>query len=88
MVVVFEQGVPNRSLYRRFKIRTVEGVTISRSIGETVSRRYGSTLKGNEPLPQLVLIDGRPDSARVCEEIPSISAWPNSRWFRWRKRKN
>ncbi|MEA4881351.1 MAG: helix-hairpin-helix domain-containing protein, partial [Synergistaceae bacterium] len=31
-----------------------------RSIQETVSRRYGSTLKGNEPLPQLVLIDGGP----------------------------
>ncbi|GAB1400569.1 excinuclease ABC subunit UvrC [Aminivibrio sp.] len=60
VVVVFEQGVPNRSLYRRFKIRTVEGVDDFRSIGETVSRRYGSTLKGNEPLPQLVLIDGGP----------------------------
>lgn len=60
VVVVFEQGVPNRSLYRKFKIRTVEGVDDFRSIEETVTRRYGRCLKENEPLPQLVLIDGGP----------------------------
>jgi len=60
VVVVFEQGAPNRSLYRRFKIRTVEGVDDFRSMEETVTRRYGQCLKGNEPLPQLVLIDGGP----------------------------
>jgi len=60
VVVVFEQGSPNRTLYRRFKIRTVEGVDDFRSIEETVTRRYGQCLKGNEPLPQLALIDGGP----------------------------
>ncbi|HCL80445.1 MAG TPA: excinuclease ABC subunit C [Synergistaceae bacterium] len=60
VVVVFEQGVPNRSLYRKFRIRTVEGVDDFRSIEETVTRRYGRCLKENEPLPQLVLIDGGP----------------------------
>jgi excinuclease ABC subunit C len=59
-VVVFEQGSPNTSLYRRFKIRTVEGVDDFRSIEETVTRRYTHCIKGNEPLPQLVLIDGGP----------------------------
>ena len=60
VAVVFEQGLPNRSLYRRFKIRTVEGVDDFRSMEETVSRRYGQTLQGRDPLPQLVLIDGGP----------------------------
>ena len=60
VVIVFEQGSPNPSLYRRFKIKTVEGVDDFRSIEETVSRRYSQTLKGNEPLPQLALIDGGP----------------------------
>jgi excinuclease ABC subunit C len=58
VVVVFEQGSPNSSLYRRFKIKTVEGVDDFRSMEETVTRRYNQSLNGNEPLPQLVLIDG------------------------------
>ncbi len=58
VVVVFEQGSPNSSLYRRFKIKTVEGVDDFRSMEETVTRRYSQSLNGNEPLPQLVLIDG------------------------------
>lgn len=32
VVVVFEQGVANPSLYRRFKIRTVEGIDDFRSM--------------------------------------------------------
>lgn len=60
VAVVFEQGAPNRSLYRRFKIKTVKGIDDFRSLEETVTRRYTQSLKGNEPLPQLVLIDGGP----------------------------
>ncbi len=60
VVVVFEQGYPNTSLYRRFKIRTVEGIDDFRSIKETLLRRYKHCLEGEEPLPQLILIDGGP----------------------------
>ncbi|WP_286932944.1 excinuclease ABC subunit UvrC [Aminobacterium sp. UBA4834] len=60
VVVVFEQGVANPSLYRRFKIRTVEGIDDFRSMEETVHRRYQKVLENNEPLPQLILIDGGP----------------------------
>jgi excinuclease ABC subunit C len=58
--VVFEQGMPNPSLYRRFKIKTVEGINDFASIQETVERRYNHVLKEEEPLPQLALIDGGP----------------------------
>ncbi|MCL1875938.1 MAG: excinuclease ABC subunit UvrC [Synergistaceae bacterium] len=58
--VVFEQGMPNPSLYRRFKIKTVEGINDFASIQETVERRYNHVIKGEEPLPQLALIDGGP----------------------------
>ena len=60
VVVVFEQGYPNTSLYRRFKIRTVEGIDDFRSMKETLLRRYKKCLEGQEPLPQLILIDGGP----------------------------
>lgn len=60
VAVVFEQGYPNPSLYRRFNIRTVEGIDDFRSMKETLARRYGRCLEGEEPLPQLILIDGGP----------------------------
>jgi len=56
--VVFEQGYANTSLYRRFNIKTVEGIDDFRSMYETVSRRYKRCMEGQEPLPQLILIDG------------------------------
>ncbi|MDR3230424.1 MAG: excinuclease ABC subunit UvrC [Synergistaceae bacterium] len=60
--IVFEQGRPNPSLYRRFKIRSLAENEIDdfRSIQETVLRRYRHALEHSEPLPQFVVIDGGP----------------------------
>lgn len=60
VAVVFEQGYPNPSLYRKFNIRTVDGIDDFRSMKETLTRRYKRCLEGQEPLPQLILIDGGP----------------------------
>ena len=60
VAVGFEQGYPNPSLYRKFNIRTVEGIDDFRSMKETLTRRYKRCLEGQEPLPQLILIDGGP----------------------------
>lgn len=60
VAVVFEQGYPNPSLYRKFNIRSVEGIDDFRSMKETLTRRYARCLEGQEPLPQLILIDGGP----------------------------
>jgi excinuclease ABC subunit C len=56
--VVFEQGLPNPSLYRRYKIRTVEGVDDFRSMAEILERRYKRLLDESGVFPQLILIDG------------------------------
>jgi len=56
--VVFEQGVPNPSLYRKYSIKSVEGIDDFRSIEEIVKRRYSSLIEKGQPLPQLLLIDG------------------------------
>jgi excinuclease ABC subunit C len=60
VVVVFEQGVANPSLYRRFNIKTVHDVDDFRSMEETLTRRYGKCLDAQEPMPQLIMIDGGP----------------------------
>ena len=60
--VVFEQGRPNPSLYRRFRIRSLQDGEIDdfASMKETVLRRYRHVLDKSEPMPQLTLIDGGP----------------------------
>ncbi|MDP9144514.1 MAG: excinuclease ABC subunit UvrC [Actinomycetota bacterium] len=67
-MVVLEDGMPKRSDYRRFKIRTIEGQDDFASIEETVRRRFQAYLaerrrsageKGKFSYPpSLVLIDG------------------------------
>jgi excinuclease ABC subunit C len=60
--IVFEQGRPNPSLYRRFKIRSLQDGEVDdfRSMQETVLRRYRHALESAEPMPQFILIDGGP----------------------------
>ncbi len=57
-MVVFENGKPKKSDYRKFKIKTVEGINDYDSMREVVSRRYQRLLNENKPLPDLVFIDG------------------------------
>ena len=51
-------GMPARSRYRRFRIKTVEGSDDPASMAEVVRRRYSRVLAEKLPLPDLVLIDG------------------------------
>jgi excinuclease ABC subunit C len=57
-IVVFENGKPARSHYRRFIIKSVEGANDFASMNEAVFRRYKRLLAEEKPLPQVVFIDG------------------------------
>ncbi len=71
-MVVFEQGVPKKALYRRFNIRTVIGPDDYASMEEVLTRRFNrwqsqqeiEAAPGNKPdpsfgrLPDLLLVDG------------------------------
>ncbi|MCO7222736.1 excinuclease ABC subunit UvrC [Pleionea sp. CnH1-48] len=56
--VVFDQGAPAKSLYRRFNIEDVEAGDDYAAIKQAVSRRYARLLKEDQSLPDLILIDG------------------------------
>ena len=56
--VVFKDGKPSKKDYRHFNIKTVEGPDDYASMYEAVHRRYRRLLNEEEPLPQLVVIDG------------------------------
>ena len=56
--VVFKDAKPSKNDYRKFNIKTVEGPNDFASMEEVVYRRYKRLLEEEEPLPQLIIIDG------------------------------
>jgi excinuclease ABC subunit C len=57
-MVCFKNGIPSKSDYRHFNIKTVEGPNDFASMEEVVYRRYKRLLDENQSLPQLIIIDG------------------------------
>lgn len=57
-VVVFLAGEPARALYRRYRIKGVQGTDDFASIQEVVDRRVSRALAEGQALPDLLLIDG------------------------------
>ncbi|HSK06564.1 MAG TPA: excinuclease ABC subunit UvrC [Acidimicrobiia bacterium] len=82
-MVVLEDGLPKRSDYRRFKIRTIDGQDDFAAMEETVRRRFRAYLAERERSvaeqgrfsypPSLVLVDGGPGqlgrAVRVLDEL-------------------
>ncbi|MFH1014203.1 MAG: excinuclease ABC subunit UvrC [Thermoplasmatota archaeon] len=57
-MVQFRYGKPDKNNYRRFRIRTVEGVDDVAAIEEVVRRRYRRIKIEQKELPDLIIIDG------------------------------
>lgn len=57
-MVQFRGGEPDKNNYRRFKIKTVQGQNDFASMAEIVRRRYIKLKNYNQPLPDLIVIDG------------------------------
>lgn len=57
-MVCFKNGLPSKSDYRHFNIKTVVGINDFASMKESVFRRYTSVIEKKLPLPQLIIIDG------------------------------
>ena len=56
-MVVFENGKPNKSLYRKYKIKTVNKQDDYAYMAEILIRRYGKGEK-SRPYPDLLIVDG------------------------------
>ena len=59
-MVRFTDAKPDKSNYRKFKIKTVAGQDDFASVHEVVTRRYKRLLEEKAPMPDLVVIDGGP----------------------------
>lgn len=57
-MVAFRNGRPERSQYRRYKVKTVDYIDDFASMREIVGRRLTRLLDEGKPLPDLLVIDG------------------------------
>lgn len=67
-MVVFEHGKKKKSDYRRYRIKTVEGIDDYSSMQEVVFRRYRKQAEGL-PMPDLILIDGGKGHVRAVQNV-------------------
>ena len=74
-MVVFENGIPSKSNYRRFRIKTVIGPNDYKSMEEVLERRInrglGEDKQGFNKMPDLILIDGGKGQTNIAEEVIS-----------------
>ena len=57
-MVCFKEGKPFKNGYRRFRIRTVEGINDFAMMHEIVTRHFTRLLAEKKPLPDLMIVDG------------------------------
>jgi len=68
-MVVFENGKPKRSNYRKFIIKTVEGPDDFSSMKEVIGRRYSRLKEENSIFPDLIMVDGGKGQLSSAVEI-------------------
>ena len=80
-MVQFKEGKPNKSGYRHYKIKTVDGQNDFAMMMEVVSRRLKRLSDEQKPFPDLLLIDGGPGqlssarkSLQIYERPPLIAS--------------
>jgi excinuclease ABC subunit C len=67
-MVVWEEGRMNKSEYRKFIVRTVEGVNDFAAMHEVVTRRYKRLRDEKKELPSLILVDGGLGQLHAADE--------------------
>ncbi|WP_331835833.1 hypothetical protein [Erysipelothrix piscisicarius] len=67
--VVYDDGEPNKNLYRRYKLH--QGNDDVASMKEVLYRRYFRLLREEKPMPDLVLVDGGKPQLNAALEVLS-----------------
>lgn len=73
-MVSFLNGKPDKSNYRKFKIREVTGIDDFKMIAEIVRRRYSRLKKEGAAYPDLIVIDGgKGQLSAACEQLALLN---------------
>jgi len=67
--VVFRMGRPQKSEYKRFQIRNIDGNDDYASMREVVYRRYKHLIEDNAGLPDLIIADGGIGQMNAIREV-------------------
>jgi excinuclease ABC subunit C len=70
-LVVFVDGKPKKSEYRKFKIKTVKGSDDFASMQEVIERRYRRILQDGSTMPDLIMVDGGKGQLSSAMEVLS-----------------
>lgn len=74
--VVFKNAKPSKSNYRVFNVLTVDGPDDFATMREVVYRRYRRLLNEEEPLPQLIVIDGgKGQLGAACDSLKELGIY-------------
>lgn len=78
-MVTFENGMPKKSRYRKFKVRSTESKPDDfKSLQEVVERRYFGKLSETLPFPDLIIIDGgKGQLSSVMEVFEEKDVYPD-----------
>lgn len=68
-MVVFEDGVPNKNKYRKYKTKTVDHADERAETMEVIRRRYTRLLKEHAEMPDLILMDGGVIQLNAAREV-------------------
>ena len=68
-MVVFVDGKPKKSEYRKFKIQSVDGPNDFASMREVMERRYSRVLEEGTEFPDLIMVDGGKGQLSSAVEI-------------------
>ena len=72
-MVVYENGMPKKSDYRKFKIKTVIGPNDYASMKEVLTRRFehgtDESSTGFNKLPDIILMDGGRGQVNICLQV-------------------
>ena len=75
-LVHFTDGKSDKAKYRRFRIKTVEGINDFAMMAEAVKRHFSRLMETRQPLPDLLMVDGGKGqldaalNALVSENVP------------------
>jgi len=68
-MVVFDDGIPNKDLYRKYKIKSVDHADEWTETQEVIRRRYSRLLKEGGTMPDLILMDGGEIQLHAAKEV-------------------
>lgn len=68
-MVSFKNGKPDKTNYRKYHIKTVEGANEFATTQEVIRRRYSRLLKEGQDMPDLILMDGAAIQVNAALEV-------------------